>query len=69
MVDERPQRVVAGEANAVEVVGLALVPACGAGEVDDRGCLAVLDHDGLAADVEPSGATSNARTSEPPAVA
>ena len=36
VVDERPQRLVAVEADAVEVVRLALVPPRGRGEVDDR---------------------------------
>ena len=43
VVDERPQRLVAVEADAVEVGRLALVPAGRRGEVDDRGHGAVLD--------------------------
>ena len=41
VVDERPQRLVSVEADAVEVVRLALVPAGGRREVDDRGHRAV----------------------------
>ena len=36
VVEQRPQRLVAGEAQTVEVVGLALVPARAGHEVDDR---------------------------------
>ena len=36
VVDERPQRLVAVEPHAVKVMGFALVPSGGRGEVDDR---------------------------------
>ena len=47
VVDERPQRLVAVEADAVEVVRLALVPVGGRGEVDDRGHGALVGGDRL----------------------
>ena len=47
VIDEWPDRIVAGEANAMEIVRLALIPARGSRQVDDRGYLAVRDRDGL----------------------
>ncbi len=50
MVDERAERLVAVEADAVEVGGLALVPAGGGGEIDDRGHAPAVRRDRLEAD-------------------
>ncbi len=51
VVDERPQRLVPREGDAMEIVRLALVPAGGRDEVDDRRNTPSLHDDGL----EPSG--------------
>ena len=42
MVDERAERLVTDEADAVEIVGLALVPTGSGSKVDDRRHVAVL---------------------------
>ena len=55
VLDERPQRLVAVEADAVEVVRLALVPVRGRGEVDDRRHRAGVGLDRLDPRSSPSG--------------
>ena len=65
VVDERPERLVAVEADAVEVVRLPLVPARGGREVDDRRRRSSLGADRLER-IAPSGATSTACTADPP---
>ncbi len=52
-------------ADAVQVVRLALVPAGGRREVDDRSDDALVDRDALAARIVPSGAASRVRTTRP----
>ena len=49
VVDERPQRLVSGEADPLQVVRLALVPAGRGSEIDDRGDDSLLGGNGLQA--------------------
>ena len=66
VVDERPQRLVAVEADAVEIVRLALVPVRRRREIDDRRRRALLGLRPPRAAIAPSGATSSVRTTTRP---
>ncbi len=69
VIDERPQRLVPVEADAVEVVRLALVPAGGRGEVDDRRHRVVLGGNALDPElVRPARPGASAPFGSPPAV-
>ena len=59
VVDERPERLVPVEADAVEIVRLALVPAGGGGEVDDRRHRAARSRRRSRAGARPSGEASS----------
>ncbi len=66
VVDERPERLVAVEADAVEVVCLALVPAGGRSEVDDRRHRHRRAASTLSSRSSPAGEASSVRTAGRP---